>query len=268
MAKGVFVHRSDSVYDGFPEEHYQFPKRYLKRAKAFEGDWIAYYERQKAKARRGYFAVVRITEIVPDVSKPDMFLALIEPGSYLQLERFVPHRDALGFMESNLQNPDGSLNRARIQWTIRPVSDREFGRILAFGHPSDDEALPRNDLATHTGDTASLLGDAEPCFFDVRRERVAQLGSRIVRNRAFRRLVLEAYDSRCAITGLKLINGRGRAEVEAAHIKPVKQHGPDVVRNGIALSGRVRWMFDRGLISLTDQLEILVSRQVNDPNQV
>ena len=80
--------------------------------------------------------------------------------------------------------------------------------------------------------------------------------------------VLEAYDSRCAFTGLKLINGGGRAEVEAAHIKPVAHNGPDVVRNGIALSGTVHWMFDRGLISLSDQADILVSRHANDPDQI
>ena len=44
MAKGVFTHRPNSVYDDFPEARYQFPKRYLNRARAFEGDWIVYYE--------------------------------------------------------------------------------------------------------------------------------------------------------------------------------------------------------------------------------
>jgi len=57
--------------------------------------------------------------------------------------------------------------------------------------------------------------------FEQERDRVAQLTSRIVRNRLFRRLVLKAYDKRCAITGLKLINGGGRAEVDAAHIRLV-----------------------------------------------
>jgi putative restriction endonuclease len=41
--------------------------------------------------------------------------------------------------------------------------------------------------------------------------------------------------------------------------------GPDAVTNGIALSGTVHWMFDRGLISLDDDLTVLVSRQANDP---
>jgi putative restriction endonuclease len=79
---------------------------------------------------------------------------------------------------------------------------------------------------------------------------------------------LRAYDRRCAISGLKLINGGGRAEVAAAHIRPVEANGPDIINNGIALSGTAHWMFDRGLISLDDDLKILVSRQTNDPDTV
>jgi len=61
-----------------------------------------------------------------------------------------------------------------------------------------------------------------------------------------------------------LINGGGRAEVDAAHIRPVEKNGPDIVSNGLALSGTAHWMFDRGLISLSDDLNILVSQRVND----
>jgi putative restriction endonuclease len=99
-------------------------------------------------------------------------------------------------------------------------------------------------------------------------ERVELYTSRPVRDRIFRKKVLEAYDCRCAITGLKFINGGGRAEVQAAHIKPVEANGPDIITNGIALSGTAHWMFDRGLISLSDDLDVLVSRQVNDVESV
>jgi putative restriction endonuclease len=67
---------------------------------------------------------------------------------------------------------------------------------------------------------------------------------------------------------LKLINGGGRAEVAAAHIRPVEENGPDIINNGVALSGTAHWMFDRGLISLADDLQILVSRQANDQDAV
>jgi putative restriction endonuclease len=89
-----------------------------------------------------------------------------------------------------------------------------------------------------------------------------------VRDRIFRRTVLRAYAERCAITGLRLINGSGRAEVDAAHIRPVENNGPDIISNGLALSGTAHWMFDRGLISLSDDLEILISRRVNDHESV
>jgi putative restriction endonuclease len=85
--------------------------------------------------------------------------------------------------------------------------------------------------------------------------------SRPVREAAFARVVQAAYGATCAFTGLKIINGGGRAEVQAAHIRPVKDKGPDSVRNGIALSGTAHWMFDRGLISLgpPPRYEVLIT---------
>jgi putative restriction endonuclease len=85
--------------------------------------------------------------------------------------------------------------------------------------------------------TAFFPEERAPFEVEGARERVAMLVSRIVRDRVFRRIVLRAYDERCAVTGLKLINGGGRAEVEAAHIRPVEANGPDIVSNGLALSG-------------------------------
>ncbi len=63
------------------------------------------------------------------------------------------------------------------------------------------------------------------------------------------------------MSGLQLRNGGGRPEVQAAHIRPVEKDGSDSVRNGLALSGTLHWMFDRGLISIAEDNEtILVSR--------
>ena len=45
-----------------------------------------------------------------------------------------------------------------------------------------------------------------------------------------------------------------------AHIRPVMAGGSDSVRNGLALSGTLHWMFDRGLISVDpDSFRVLVS---------
>ncbi|MBS7589797.1 HNH endonuclease [Ancylobacter defluvii] len=129
---------------------------------------------------------------------------------------------------------------------------------IRHSHPPTDTDLPPNGFSE----------EQAPFAFEESREHVSYLSSRIVRNRVFRRIVLHAYDERCAISGLKLINGGGRAEVAAAHIQPVQANGPDIVSNGLALSGTAHWMFDRGMISLTDDLDVLISRHANDPDGV
>jgi len=50
---GVFIHRSDSIYDDTPAEKYQFPEQYLDRARACLGDWIVYYEPRKVAETKG-----------------------------------------------------------------------------------------------------------------------------------------------------------------------------------------------------------------------
>lgn len=264
MAFGVFIHRADSIYDDRPAERYQFPPQYLSRAEPMIGDWILYYEPVKLRGTRGYFAVAKVERIIPDPSAADRYLALIEPGSYLDFPNPVPFSGPNGVIERGVLN-DAGRNSGRAQSAVRPISASDFGRIVQVGLAEDEPLLPRFGAPV----VESRVQDAqEPFVFEQVRERVERLSSRAIRDPLFRRLVLRAYDRRCAITGLKLINGGGRAEVEAAHIRPVERNGPDSVTNGLALSGTAHWMFDRGLITVADDMEILVSRQVNDEDGV
>ena len=64
---GIFIHRADSIYDDSPAERYQFPSQYLGRAEACVGDWIIYYEPRKVVETRGYFAVAKVQQIIPDL---------------------------------------------------------------------------------------------------------------------------------------------------------------------------------------------------------
>lgn len=263
MGKGVFIHRSDSIYDDSPAERYQFPQQYLSRVSACIDDWIVYYEPSKVRGSKGYFAVAKVADVVPDPTAKDMYLALIEPGSYLDFVNPVPFNGALGLVERGVLNADGKIS-GRAQSAVRPLSIEDFNRIIDLGTAEEGDFLPRVD-----NEVGGVLREERvPFVHEIERDRVAYLGLRLVRDRLFRRRIVTAYDARCAITGLKLINGGGRAEVEAAHIRPVERGGPDIVNNGLALSGTVHWMFDRGLISLADDLEILVSRQANDADSI
>ena len=263
MAFGVFIHRSDSVYDDTPAERYQFPRQYLDRARACVGDWIIYYEPRKVAGTKGYYAVAKVERVIPDPSVPNMYLALIEPGSYLDFATAVPFADEAGPIERGVLNDAGRIS-GRAQAAVRGLSPTDFSRIVGAGLADENPLLPRNDLVVEP-----ILDEERTAFiFDETRERMTAIVSRVVRDRVFRRIVLRAYDERCAVTGLKLINGGGRAEVEAAHIRPVESNGPDIVSNGLALSGTAHWMFDRGLIGLGDDMRVLISRQANDPDSI
>lgn len=121
-----------------------------------------------------------------------------------------------------------------------------------------------DDLEQQTG--LGLVGDAEPSLGS--RTIVKQLTIRTVRDRAFAEQIRTAYAGQCALTGLKVANGGGWLEMEAAHIQPVKDHGPDSVRNGIALSRTVHALFDRGFISLDDNFRVLVSKSHPIPDKL
>lgn len=249
MAFGVFMHKDGSIYDDIPEVHYQFPKIYLSRAQQMVGDWIVYREPVKLPQSKGFFAVAKVERIIPDPNVPDRYRALIAADSYLPFEPTVPHVVNGEPVERNLANA---------QAAVRPLSNSDFARIIALGLP-DEEFLPRVDSDIEK----DRVRDSQVPF-EIDRPIVQSLVSKPFRERAFRRAVMHAYDGRCAVTGWKLVNGGGRLEAQAAHIRPVEHGGPDSVRNGLALSGTAHWMFDRGLIGFKDNLEIIIHRKVND----
>ena len=70
-----------------------------------------------------------------------------------------------------------------------------------------------------------------------------------VRNSAFRRLVLEAYDYRCAATGWRIVLPGRQAIVDAAHLIPWNESHDDRPSNGIALTPTFHRALDWHLIA-------------------
>jgi putative restriction endonuclease len=268
MAKAVLTTKIDPTYDDLPEQRYHFPRAYLRQVEAALGDWIVYYEPRRPSGdlmrtggKQAYFATARIASIIPDPSKPDHFYALIE--DFLPFSHDVPFKEGSHYYESRLQKPDGSTNKGAFGRAVRNMPDAEYDLILAAGFAHvlgvKDRTRPAPDPAeqAHCGFGEQYQTDYEPAYVD--RRMMSQVVQRPFRDRAFSVAIKIAYRDTCAVTGLKLIDGGGRSEVEAAHIRPVADKGPDSVRNGIALSGTVHWMFDRGLISVDDDHSILIA---------
>ena len=257
--KAVFTTKVDPTYDDLPEYRYHFPRTYLRMAEQAVGDWIVYYEPRRSTGdlssrggRQVYFATARVTSIRADPTVADHYYAFVE--DYLPFPRPVPFKEETHYYESALKRNDGATNKGAFGRAIRKLSDAEYQGILQAA------------LATILVPNPLLPGMVEAAPFGLAEEQAAferpfveRLVTRPVRDAAFAATVKTAYQETCAVTGLRLINGGGRTEVQAAHIRPVAAQGPDSPRNGLALSSTVHWMFDRGLISAADDHTLLVA---------
>lgn len=254
MVAAVFYHRADSLYDDLPSKYYHFPAQYLSRVKQVIGHPIVYYGPLTGQTGRYYWGTAIVSGVRADLTLSGHFYA--DLLDYIDFDRLVDSKENGGY-ERKLILPDGRVSGGRAVQAVRVIDDGECDAILRAGMGVRNPWPERYDLP----DEVAYELDEPQAIFE--RPFVEQLVNRRFRDAKFRQHVRIAYDRRCAFTGLRLINGLGRPEVEAAHIMPVEKDGPDDVRNGIALSGTVHWMFDRGLLSMSDDFTILRSRHLN-----
>lgn len=257
--KAVFDTKPGSAYDDDLTRHYQFPRRYRSIAGDAVGDWVVLRRPRADGGNLAYFAVARVADLEPDPHDPTLTFARLT--DYLEFDQTVAWRHEGRYAEQALRDmPVGEVGVYLRGRSVRPLSDGDFAAIVSAGLAqtlAPDNAI-RLGLVGVEEAAQPFEFDVVPGFDQVRRVEQILL-SRKIRDANFRRHVCEAYDDRCAVTGLKIINGGGRSEVQAAHIWGVGEGGPDVVQNGLALSGTVHWLFDRHLISLTDDYRLLVS---------
>jgi putative restriction endonuclease len=258
--KGIFDTKPDSGYDDEITRRYHFPRQYRDVAERLVGNWIVYREPQRNRGRRAYIAVAKVSRLEADSRRPGYSYALM--SDYLPFDRPVPFAVRGFYAEAVLRElTDPSRVGAYLQGkSVRIVSDPDFAAIVRAGLVetlSPENALRLELDPSHVDPDTLDLVRAPP---DEQARRIEQiLLNRKIRDANFRRQICDAYDNRCAITGLRILNGGGNAEIQAAHIWSVSSGGPDVVRNGLALSGTVHWLFDHHLISLTDDYQLLIS---------
>jgi len=76
---------------------------------------------------------------------------------------------------------------------------------------------------------------------------------------AFRVLVTDAYLRQCAISGEKTL-----PVLEAVHIKPYAENGPNHVQNGILLRSDIHKLFDKGYITIAPDFRVEVSKRIKE----
>jgi putative restriction endonuclease len=76
---------------------------------------------------------------------------------------------------------------------------------------------------------------------------------------AFRVIVTDAYQRRCAVTAERTLPA-----LEAAHIRPFANGGPHDPTNGLLLRRDIHALFDAGYVTVTPDLRFNVSRRIKE----
>ncbi len=256
MANAIFTTKVSPEYDDIPEIRYHFPKTYYRQACEAIGDWILYYEPRREShspsghgGRKCYFATAHVRSIERDPKTENHYYAFV--SDYIEFPRPVPFRTGTTYPERALQKEDGSTNKGRFGRAVRTIPKMDFERILYLGF---DDTVPMETEGNNL-----LIAAEDPAEYGVPRARI--LSERAARDAAFGKTIRGLYGSTCALTGLCIINGGGACEIEAAHIRPVANEGPDSSRNGLALCRTVHWLFDRGIVSLDSDGRILAANE-------
>jgi putative restriction endonuclease len=71
--------------------------------------------------------------------------------------------------------------------------------------------------------------------------------------------VMEAYKRSCSITGEKAL-----PVLEAAHIRPCFEEGPNSVQNGILMRSDFHALFDKGYLTIDERYNIDISRRLKE----
>jgi putative restriction endonuclease len=260
IMKAIFDVKPGSGYDDDVTERYHFPATapYIETALNAVGDWVIFREPKRNGGRQVYLATARVQRVERDPQRPDHFYAFV--GDYLPFPSLVKlEREGRYFEERLRLLPDRTKAGRTLQGkSLRLISDADFNDIIAEG--LKETLAPENarrvglerepTMSVHNYSIQEVEGP---------RATEALLLNRKIRDANFRLQVCQAYDDRCAVTRLRIINGGGRSEVQAAHIRPVADDGPDIVQNGLALSATAHWLFDRHLISVTEDFRLLVA---------
>jgi putative restriction endonuclease len=134
-------------------------------------------------------------------------------------------------------------------WAPNIVQGKTYDTAAADGHALWDSVQAA--LARDPKVAEPRVGDD---FYEHNRFGTEYLTCGRLGQGAFRVLVTDAYERKCAVTGEKTL-----PVLEAAHIKPYALQGPHRVTNGMLLRSDLHKLFDLGYITVTPDLKLEVS---------
>lgn len=204
-----------------------------------------------------------VSSLLPDCQMASNFLALEEDGFW----KPVPSKDNPESVESIKDLQENYLGAKITKGIFTLLTNENSRRILrktliqTHFSPELNPILIDVALINHGASLYSkqlMGGGSSP---RLKTGRGKKINSRIG-YLGFRKAILELYDHRCSICGIKLLSPEGDTIVDAVHIIPHKISKNDHPGNGIALCGTCKWAFEKGFIGINNKYKVTVSTAV------
>ncbi len=85
-----------------------------------------------------------------------------------------------------------------------------------------------------------------------------------IRKGAFKKIVPRIYNQSCCISGMRIISSFAIQMVDACHIVPFSESHDDTITNGISLCPNLHRAFDRGLIAIDNDFNLMISEKFTE----
>jgi putative restriction endonuclease len=139
-------------------------------------------------------------------------------------------------------------------WIPVPASwSRNIVKFKTY-NTDDPEGLALWEAIQHRVDSPRLPGFSEGSRYGAPHLIKPRLGQG-----AFRVVVTDVYDRRCAVTWERTLPA-----LEAAHIRPYSYGGVHEARNGLLLRRDIHSLFDSGYVTVTPDLHFEVSKRIRE----
>lgn len=199
--------------------------------------WDFFGQKNGAPNRRIFESMIRKLVADPAVRDPEIGCTVLSSPFFWPKELWIP--EPAGFAGNIVRGryyEGGALARTPEEGKLyEAVLDRLTGSAAQNGIASQQvtEAIPRYGMPVLV---KPRLGQG-----------------------AFRTLVTDAYKRKCAITGESTL-----PVLEAAHILPFAENGPNDVSNGLLLRSDFHKLFDLGMVTVTPDLRVEISPRIRE----
>lgn len=193
--------------------------------------WEAFGSKNGATHRAEFESMIRKLVADPEIRDPEIGCTILSAPFFWPKELWIPDPD--GFA--------GSIVRGRYY-------DTEKTEDLSLWSKVQDRLSIENTNKYLISEDLPTLRFGSPTLVKPR------LGQG-----AFRALVTNAYNRKCALTGESTL-----PVLEAAHILPFAEDGSHDVSNGMLLRSDFHKLFDLGLITVTPEFKIEISSRIKE----